>query len=560
MNKRLFLIIVLAVHCNAIADEIVTITVDASAPGDRLRHVWSWYGTDECNYVAAEGGRQLMRTLAQINREPVYIRSHCLLNTGDGTPSLKWGSTNAYTEDTGGNAVYDWRIMDQLMDAVVDNRCYPLVEIGFMPRALSTHPAVYDRAYPFKLSAEMVQTPEPGWAFPPTDYLKWADLIRAWARHSAGRYGPRVKDWKWELWNEPNIFYWKGSFEEYCKLFDYTENALHDVLPDAVFGGPHVAGPDTNWLRRFLEHCTEGANHVTGAKGTRLDYVGFHSKGRTRFVDGHAQTDLGENLRNCRNGFATVARFAACKNTPIIIGECDPEGMAARSSTVEPANGYRNGCAYAAYEVALMKHNLDLAARHGVNLQGVLTWAFLFEGKDYFEGFRTLSTNGIRKAVCQAFEMLGRLDGDRVALTSTGALGVDAILERNVREKPDIDGMAVTSDRTTQIILWNYHDDVAPAPAASITLRVRKPDGEYGRAEITHWRIDETHSNPHGVWLALGSPRKPTDAQLKELHAAATLQQLESPCTRAIAPQEPLTLTFDLPRFGVSLLEIAWHN
>ena len=556
MHKSLFLIIVLAVHCNALAQEAVTIRVDASAPGDRLRHVWSWYGTDECNYVATAAGQQLMATLAQINREPVYIRSHCLLNTGDGTPSLKWGSTNAYTEGADGNAVYDWRIMDTLMDAVMDNRCYPLVEIGFMPRPCPrVRPCT--SAYPFKLSPEMVETPEPGWAFPPTDYRKWSDLIRAWARHSADRYGDRVKNWKWELWNEPNIFYWKGSFEEYCKLFDYTEDAMHEVMPDAVFGGPHVAGPDTNWLRRFLEHCSEGTNHVTGAKGTRLDYVGFHSKGRTRFVDGHARVDLGDNLRNCRNGFATIAQFAAYKDTPIIIGECDPEGMAAKSSTVEPANGYRNGTAYAAYEVALMKHTLDLATRHGVNLQGVLTWAFLFEGKDYFEGFRTLSTNGIRKAVCQAFEMLGRLDGDRIPLTSTAALGVDAILERSVREKPDIDGLAVTNDRMTQIVVWNYHDDVVAASSASIQLHVKAPRGKYSHAEITHWRIDETHSNPHGVWLAMGSPQTPT-GQLKELRAAAALEHLEPPCTRDVTPAQPLTLAFDLPRLGISLLEITW--
>jgi hypothetical protein len=43
--------------------------------------------------------------------------------------------------------------------------------------------------------------------------------------------------------------------------------------------------------------------------------------------------------------------------------------LAALSSSVHPANGYRNGSAYAAYEAALMKHTLDLADRAGVEVR-----------------------------------------------------------------------------------------------------------------------------------------------------------------------------------------------
>jgi xylan 1,4-beta-xylosidase len=167
-----------------------------------------------------------------------------------------------------------------------------------------------------------------------------------------------------------------------------------------------------------------------------LDYVGFHAKGRTKYVDGHTQMDLGRNLRTNQRGFSIIAEFPQFRGTPVIIGECDPEGAAALSSRVNPANGYRNGSAYAAYEVALMKHTLDLAAREGVNLQGVLTWAFMFDEKDYFEGFRTLSTNGIHKPVLNAFKMLGMLQGRRVPVISSGALGLDRILEKGFRDKP----------------------------------------------------------------------------------------------------------------------------
>ena len=48
--------------------------------------------------------------------------------------------------------------------------------------------------------------------------------------------------WYFELWNEPDIFYWSGTAAEYCKLFDYTEHAVHEVLPEARLSGPAVTG------------------------------------------------------------------------------------------------------------------------------------------------------------------------------------------------------------------------------------------------------------------------------------------------------------------------------
>ena len=49
-------------------------------------------------------------------------------------------------------------------------------------------------------------------------------------------------NWLWELWNEPDIGYWHGTFDDYAKLYDYTESALHEVIPNAALGGPAVTG------------------------------------------------------------------------------------------------------------------------------------------------------------------------------------------------------------------------------------------------------------------------------------------------------------------------------
>ena len=50
---------------------------------------------------------------------------------------------------------------------------------------------------------------------------------------------------------------------------------------------------------------------------------------------------------------------------------------------------------YSSYTAASFARKHDLADRHGVNLEGALTWAFEFEDQPYFAGFRSLATNGI---------------------------------------------------------------------------------------------------------------------------------------------------------------------
>ena len=530
---------------------VVSIQVDATAKGKPLRHVWQYYGYDECNYTTTPDCRALMRTVAQINPEPVYLRQHFLLNSGDGVATPKWSSTNVYTEDAGGNPVYDWRIMDEIMDAVTASGCRPLVEIGLMPKDLSVRPDPYRPPKPFGPNEGV------GVFFPPKDYEKWAELIRQWARRTKARYENAEETWLWELWNEPDIFYFQGTYEDYEKLFEYTEQALHEVMPNAILGGPHVAGVG-RFMRRFLTHCAAEKNSLTGKTGTRLDYIGFHAKGGIDFKEGYVRMSMKGQLEKHQRGFAMVADFPEFRNTPIIIGEADPDGAAAMPASQSPSRGYRNVPAYGAYVAAMMKYSLDLAEAEKVNLKGVLTWAFMFDGMPWFDGYRTLATNGVHKPVLNAFKMLGRLKGNKLPLTSDGAVGLDEILKASVRARPDINGMAVADDRSVKILIWNYHDFLIPAEPASILLKVKLSPDFDSKAQVTHYRIDDTHSNAYTKWLELGSPQNPDAQMLARLKAAMELEMLEPAGLINITDSRAL-LDFDLPRFGLSLIIIEAH-
>ncbi|MGE5295943.1 MAG: GH39 family glycosyl hydrolase [Solirubrobacterales bacterium] len=524
--------------------DVVSVSVDATQRGEPLRHVWSYYGFDECNYTTTPDCIDLMRTVAQINIRPTYLREHFLLNSGDGTATLKWGSTNIYTEAPDGRPAYSWKIMDPILDAVVASGCRPLVEIGFMPGDLSSRPEPYQNSDTYKLDG--------GCFYPPKDYEKWAELIREWARHSASRYKDVEESWLWELWNEPDIAYWHGTLEEYCKLFDHTEKALHEVLPRTTLGGPHTAGSG-KFFRDFLAHCANGKNYASGAQGTRLDYIGFHAKGGVSLNEGRVRMDLGNQLRLHNRGFGVVANFPRYQDTPILIGEADPDGCAGCPSTKFPERAYRNVPAYGAYEAAMMKYSLDLARRQKVNLRGLVTWAFMFDGQPYFEGFRSLATNGIHKPVLNAFKMLGQLIGDEVPLTSDGALGLDEMLREGVRGKPDVNGMAVADDRYVKILLWNYHDDLVETEPATVHLKARLPEGFATRVRLTHYRIDDTHSNAYTKWVQLGSPQTPGPEMLAQLRTAMQLEMLE-PARVVDAASGYVSIGFELPRFGLSLI------
>lgn len=537
--------------------ERVTIRVDANARRGPMTGMWAFFGYDEPNYTYTTNGKKLLKELAQLSPVPVFVRAHNLLTTGDGSPALKWGSTNAYTEDGTGRPVYDWTIVDRILDTYVQLRMKPLVEIGFMPEALSTNPDPYRHHWRPGPGSPPLYT---GWSYPPKDYDKWRDLITRWVEHSVQKYGRReVESWFWEVWNEPDIGYWHGTPEEYQKLYDYAADGLKRALPTARIGGPHVTGPNgartQGILQAFLEHCLRGTNYATGKIGSPLDYIGFHAKGAPRVLDGHVRMSVSNQLRAIANGFRIVSSFPELRDTPIIIGESDPEGCAACGMSTNPENAYRNGTVYSSYTAEQLARTYELADLHHVNLRGAVTWAFEFEDQPYFAGFRDLATNGIDKPVLNVFRMLGRMLGDRVTVESSGALPLDLVRDTGVRDRPDVNALASRSERAVSILLWNYHDDDVAAPASEVDLLV---DGVQGRsADVTHDRVDATHSNAYEAWKRMGSPPAPTRAQYTELERAGQLQRLE-PLRRMKVEDGRVRLTFSLPRQAVSLIRLTW--
>src|SRR6185503_7547991 len=95
------------------------IHVDLNKEIAPMKPVWAWFGYDEPNYTYMKDGKKLLSEIAALSPVPVYVRAHNMLTTGDGKAALKWGSTNAYTEDANGNPVYNWTIVDSIFDTYI---------------------------------------------------------------------------------------------------------------------------------------------------------------------------------------------------------------------------------------------------------------------------------------------------------------------------------------------------------------------------------------------------------------------------------------------------------
>lgn len=530
----------------ALAQAPATISVDLSRKLGPYKPIYAWFGYDEANFTTGHDGKKLLRELHDLSPVPVHIRAHHLLTSGDGTPELKWSSTNVYREDASGKPVYDFTILDGIFDEYKAAGVVPMVELGFMPKDLTSGQGDYQVHYPGRTTSGTVQAP-------PKDYAKWQELVRVVVAHLASRYGAdTVGHWYFEVWNEPDIDYWHGTPEQYWELYDRAVAGVRAALPGALVGGPASTGPGGDKAYKFLDGFL---THVA-SRHVPLDFISFHVKGQPRIADGAVVMGLQKEMNDAGKGFEIIARHKL-NRLPVILSEADPEGCAACSMKVNPANAYRNGTLYPSYTAAAYKGLFELADRHKVNLISMLSWSFEFENKDYFEGFRSLSTNGIDKPVLNFFRMAGLMKGARVDVSSSGQVKLDDIIAGGVRGPDDVDAFATADAHQAAVMVWNYHDAEKTGDSAPTSVTVRGLPKGVSRVRLAHYRIDDSHSNAYTVWKAMGSPQNPSADQMRELKDKEGLQLLESP--RWLVAQDGLvTIDTVMPSHSISLMTLDW--
>ena len=119
----------------------------------------------------------------------------------------------------------------------------------------------------------------------PADYLPWDSLMRDMATV--------IKEWNftpyYELWNEPELFFWNGTEAELIELYRHTAMAIKSADPQAKIGGfgmnywhHSIGGQKINTIGYYpdsLADRTAALAHLIdtcAASGTPLDFISWH--------------------------------------------------------------------------------------------------------------------------------------------------------------------------------------------------------------------------------------------------------------------------------------------
>jgi xylan 1,4-beta-xylosidase len=163
-----------------------------------------------------------------------------------------------------------------------------------------------------------------------------------------------------------------------------------------------------------------------------------------------------------------------------------------------------------------------------------------------------LATNDIDLPVLNVFRMFSMMSTNRVAATSSNEVSLEQMLKEGVRKQADVAAIAtVHDDGRVAILLWHYHDDDVPGPDAAVEVQISglKPPA----VRVTHYQIDENHSNAFAAWKRMGSPVAPNREQYEQLNKAGQLAMVSEPATHDVA-DDSLKLDITLPRQAVALL------
>jgi xylan 1,4-beta-xylosidase len=442
---------------------------DLRSPGSPLRQPWQWcVGSGHATLaLRADWQAQLRQAHGDLGFR--HVRFHGILDDDMGTLIMQ-----------DGQLLYSFFNTDRIFDFLLSIGMKPLVELSFMPRALSSGGDVV-----FHYQGNIT---------PPRDYAQWGELVRRLADHWVDRYGiEEVSLWPFECWNEPNLSpFWTGDQAAYFELYRTTAQAIKSVDPRLRVGGPATAA--NAWIDEFLAYC--------GKTRAPVDFVSTHHYPTDPFgaVDVDAIAQLEHSPPGVMRARATEAR-ASSGALPLYYTEW--------SISSNPRDPLRDSAFAAAFAARIAMSVDDL-------VDGYSYWTFSdifeeshFPSVPFHGGFGMLNLYGIPKPVYRAFQMLRGLGDEQVA-TSGEHANVAIWVGR----------WAGGPDRSARVLLINQAMPGHAIGSESVRVRLLHPPAMRPRA-TTVARLDADHANPERTWREMGSPTYLKPAQVETLVAAS---------------------------------------
>ncbi len=473
-----------------------TLAIDLGKEAGMLPHSWSkCAGSDRTVVGLRDQWRQdLIRARQYAGIEAV--RCHGLFDDEMGIALQGAGNFN-------------FLYVDQIYDFMVEHGVKPFVELSFMPEAFASSS---NRIFFYK-----------GNVSPPRRWQDWYDMVQAFTRHCVGRYGLReVAEWRFEVWNEPNIGFWAGTQEQYFELYKQSALAIKSVDKSLQVGGPSTA--QLAWIPEIIRYCA--------AQNLPIDFVSTHVYPSDPQGPIFGKDNMYKPEEVIPKGVGQIkhqVESSVMPHLPVWITEWSSGNPAFIADTVKNTIGLAETMSYWTF---------DNVFEEGGVPSGIFNHSFGMIGQW-----------GIANPALHSFGCLHKLGEARLqtsdgpVLATRRADGSAAVLVWNlIPEKPRGNGNPFAAGA-----------DAAVVQGKELTLKLRIA-GAAGRKDVKVTQVNDAIGSAIPKWKSMGSPAYPLPNQIAELRAAA---ELPAPESRPLAAGEPAEFSITLPPNGIALLEFA---
>jgi xylan 1,4-beta-xylosidase len=502
----------------------VEVTIDAAGSTTPFPHFWEkTFGSGRAILSLRESYRTDLVTVKEAT-DFESVRFHAIFHDEVGLydpdrKTIEFAQTAGKTGTALQNgSAYNFSYVDQIYDGLLARHVRPFVELSFMPKKMAADP---NKLHPFWYHPVVS---------PPKDYAEWDAMIRAFAQHLVDRYGlDEVAQWKFEVWNEPNLDFWGGEPKQstYFELYDHTARAIKSVSPRLQIGGPATA--QAAWVTPFLQHVKDA--------NVPVDYVSTHV-----YANDKAQDVFGTNEQIPRDQmvYRSVKKVhdqiasSPFPNLPLIFSEynasyanepdvTDTDYMGPwLANTIRQCDGLVSNMAYWTFSDVFEE-------------QGVVRTPF-------YGGFGLVAADNIPKPSLNVFRVLHKLGTQRIHVDSDSVL---ATTEPNGR---------------VALALWDYAPPDGTGPRYTMPTGLAGPSKVFtvtlqhvpANAAVEIWRVDDDHGNVIKAFNAMGRPPADlTQQQIEELRAAGAM----APAEHEHLHQGKLELTVPAHGLAVVLVE-----
>ena len=481
-----------------------TFTIDAKEILGENTEFWKAAGSDHLFYHVTRPSGQSLLDRMEATKSHKFLRTHHTF-----VQDMKKGvlrGQNVYSEDKNGNPVYDFSNVNKVFGEYVKRGLKPVVEYDYLPKQLENKTNEGSNG-----NDEGMKMKNMG----PNNWKKWSDLMKAATQNFIDVFGEEeVRTWYFEVWNEPDG--WPmDQLDVFYKMYDVFVDAVTSVNDEFRVGGP--ACYHEYFLRPFLNHVVNGTNHVTGVKGTRIDFISYHIyglSGKWLNSEPHIQPHVQRFSQSVLWLKRLMKDFPELKGTEFHINEWGMSSNFFRTVKDHPDLVYRNNEESPLFLVKLVNSLYQIEDIYNFPITVLLYWGFCGESdaNEVFTGRRELTIAGnIPKPIQTGFEMLAQLKKKRIQV---------------LRHKKDsrFGVLATKSDNGEMaIIAYNYNEtDRGGENMEKVTLKFKglKPNSTY---HVKQTKLDQNNNNTYSAWEKAGSPAFLSKAEITKLKGVAYL-------------------------------------